>query len=197
MDAFKEFFSDTEVIPQTVQIIPEGRDEVDEELERQKSNSSLEDDWDDALYDVLDNLDKDKKRDQFVRLHYENGTDVLDAVTNEPQNPDKSGLNPKSIQESNEKTPENQIIRNSSLNTVTPRKALEGVRKRLNFSSARPKNFKLATVHMHFIGCEPENQHCAEDDCISMLRCVCQIGSPFAEWADQNAISLNNLKKMN
>lgn len=194
LDAFKEFFSDIETEPQPTVVIPEGRDEVDEEeLERQKSNSSLEDDWDNALYTVLDDLEKVKSREKYVKLCCENGTDVLDAVTNQDQSPDKTSVT--SMQAINEKTPENQIIRDSIVNTVSPRKVLSGVRKKLNFSDVKPKSFKLATVHMHLVGCDPENQHCAEDDCLSMLRCVCQLGPHFAEWADMNAVSLNLLKK--
>lgn len=198
LDAFKEFFSDIESVPQTSKVIPEGRDEVDEEeLQRQKSNSSLEDDWDNALFTVLDDYEKVQTKQNFVkRLSSDGGTDVLDAVTNKGQeNSDKPMLSPGLIQLATEKTPENQIIRGPASSSTSPKIILSGVRKRLNFSETKPQSFKLASVHKHFIGCEPGNQHSAEDDCLSVLRCVCQIGLHFAEWADQNAVSLNLFKK--
>lgn len=214
LPAFQEFFSDTtEVIQPAIPLVPEGRDEVDEEelaiLKTKRSDTSLDDNWDDALCSVLDDIEKvstpnTRTNSPSDAVSCENGKDVLDAITKSNHQASNSGtttpkISPTSMQAVNETTPESQIIRNSSTNSTSgsssARKLLNAARKQLNFGDSKPKNFKLATVHMHMVGCEAENQHCAEADCISMLRCVCQIGPHFAEWADCNAVSVNLFKK--
>lgn len=191
--AFKEFFSEGGPInPMSVPEIPQGVDEVDEEelLKNQDSDTSLDDHWNDALCAVVDDLEKVR-----TNLSCGNGKDVLDAITNEKHQAEGSSSGPttpknslKSMQAINEKTPEDQIIKNSN-------KILNNARKQLNFGSSKPKNFKLSTVYLHLIGCEAENLHCAESDCISMLRCICQMGPHFAQWADYNAVSLSHFNK--
>ena len=162
----------------------------------------MDDDWNDALCSVVDEFDKVKTNENErcgpAILSCENGKDVLDAITNADQQTDCESTgssipksSPKSMQAINEKTPKNQIIRNKNSSS---RKILNAARKKLNFNDSRPKNFKLSTVYVHMIGCEAENLHCAEADCISMLRCVCQMGPHFAEWADYNAVSINLFK---
>ncbi|XP_031787436.1 uncharacterized protein LOC100114369 isoform X1 [Nasonia vitripennis] len=199
--AFKEFFSDAQPANMPpIPVVPIGVDEVDEEeleqLSKQDPNASLDDEWNDSLCSVVDELEKVRTKDSVrTSLSCGNGKDVLDAITNKKQQADgkSSGSttpksSPKSMQAVNEKTPENQIIKNS-------RKTLNGVRKQLNFGNAKPKNFQLSTVYSHMIGCEAKNLHSAEGDCISMLTCVCQMGPHFAQWADYNAVSLNLFKK--
>ena len=205
--AFQEFYSDIPDLPVPPQI-PAGYDEVDEEeLKRRIKlhvNDSLDDNWNEALCSVMDGFD------QFTALEYENkscsvlgkngfdGKDVLDAITNKNHQSgcsEKVLSNQKSIQEINETTPENQIIRASDAKkTESPHTVLNKARKALKFNNSKPKNFKLSTIYFHMLGLEAENQHSAEGDCISMLRCVCQIGSHFSEWADCNAVSMNILK---
>lgn len=209
LPAFKEFFSEVPVSsPLTVQVLPEGRDEVDEEemlkLKSQESDTSLDDQWNEALCAAVDNLDRVQTRENSVGM-LENGKDVLDAMSSDKHQQTASSSSgyttpknsPKrSMQEINEKTPENQIIRTNLPNvTCSPSATLNSVRKQLQLGDGKPKNFKLSTVYLHMIGCEAEDLHCAEGDCITMLRCVCQIGSGFAEWADTNAVSLNFFKK--
>ena len=63
------------------------------------------------------------------------------------------------------------------------------IKKNLKFDK-KLDNFKLATIHKFLLGCDGENFHNAEADCIAMFF-LCQLGHYFAEWADTNAISLN------
>lgn len=187
---FKEFFCDKpneDIVQSSVQNIPLGRDEVDEEETARQELT--EDDWNDALYSTLDKFETIKPED---KRSLDCGKDVLDSISN---NNSDSQLSPKTMQEINEKTPVSQMIGNSVINASCRRKNLNGVRKMLNFDESRPKNFKLSIVYAHMIGCEAENQHSAESDCISVLRCICQIGKSFAEWADYNALSLNLFRK--
>ncbi|XP_058793237.1 uncharacterized protein LOC131665387 isoform X2 [Phymastichus coffea] len=204
LPAFHEFFSDTPVSsPSLVQSFPQGYDEVDEEelveLKSHVSDSSLDDQWNNALCAIVDDFDK-------VQAN-ENSKDVMDYTISDKNGQTTStssdSITPKnspnkSLQAINEKTPENQIIKTTRTRiSSNPRKISQAfsVKKQIEFDNSKPKNFKLSTVYFHMIGCEAENLHCAEADCITMLRCVCQIGPSFADWADMNAISLNHLKK--
>ncbi|XP_014207458.1 uncharacterized protein LOC106638677 [Copidosoma floridanum] len=208
LTAFKEFYSELQSdTPQpTLENIPMGRDEVDEELaalEIKKSRMLISDDnWNDALYSVLDGFEKETSSNRKMTSVSEFGKDVLDSISYKPKDTvrdyvaPKVQLSPKSMQVVNETTPVNQIIKDSAVKaTINPRNILNSVRKQLNFGESKPINYKLCTIYEHIIGCEPQNQHCAEADCISVLSCVCQIGHHFAEWADCNAVSLNLFKR--
>ncbi|KAJ8665161.1 hypothetical protein QAD02_006823 [Eretmocerus hayati] len=193
--AFREFYNKLPTQQPPTPIVQEGIDEVDEE-ELMRLDSDLSKKWNNSLCDMMDNFER-------VGTEQQNGVDVLDAISlSKNQNNASSGAtsskpsSTSSMQIVNERTPENQIVPNSrSVVRINPRASLNNARRSLNFNDTPPRNFKLGTIYMHMIGREAENAHTAEGDCISMLRCVCQIGPNFAEWADQNAISMNHFKR--
>jgi hypothetical protein len=73
-------------------------------------------------------------------------------------------------------------------------------RKQLNFSSkGKPQNtsrsFKLDDVYRFILKRDPVNSHCAENDALNLLECIVALGHSFTEWADENAIQFNSIKK--
>ncbi|KAL7288452.1 hypothetical protein TKK_0017534 [Trichogramma kaykai] len=206
-DAFKEFFTDAPNLPDPP-MVPQGYDEVDEEeMERMNhSNNSIDDNWDGALCMAMDAYELNSPGNMEITRretcsNNSDGKDVLDAITNKSSEANTSNSTPaksntsNNMQELNETTPSNQMIRSSMNSALTPCKKLNNARRVLNYGNTKPKNFKLCSLHKYMTGQEAENQHSAEGDCISMLRCMCQMGIYFAEWADSAAISMNYIKK--
>lgn len=116
--------------------------------------------------------------------------DEVDSV--KKSNDSETTKNPQiSMQAINETTPESQIIQ-AKLESM---KNLVSAREKLKFGYEKPKNFKLSTLYMHLLDKEAKNVHIAEGDCITMMRCVNQLGLHFAESADHHVVSLNLFKK--
>ncbi|KOC67478.1 Three prime repair exonuclease 2 [Habropoda laboriosa] len=101
----------------------------------------------------------------------------------------------KKIQQINEKTPENQIIKLQHSDKNFQNKKGITVRRKLDYTNSKPTNFKLSSVCKHIFGTDPENLHNAEGDCLSMIRCAIQLGNSFVEWADCKAVPLINYNK--
>ncbi|XP_054013235.1 uncharacterized protein LOC128895043 [Hylaeus anthracinus] len=130
-------------------------------------------------------------------------SDALDSVMNSNFNSNnrnescsKSTINTPKIsccnkmQEINEKTPESQIIKLSNKNFQDSTRS--SVKRRLNFTSSCPVNYKLSSVCKHIIGTYPENAHSAEGDCITMIRCAIKLEDYFIKWADRKAMPMIN-----
>lgn len=186
LKAFHEFYADMPEAINPINNVPEaGLDEVDEELENfklNKADSSLDDEWNGVLAQVDDNFDNSLLKSK--------SKDEVDSIlkSNDCKTPKNSYV---CMQAQNEKTPDSQIMREK----LEIKEKFVNARKKLKYGEQKPKNFKLLTLYMHLTGREAENLHSAEGDCISMLRCVNQLGSHFVEWADYNAVSLNLFKK--
>ncbi|XP_016913398.1 uncharacterized protein LOC107998572 [Apis cerana] len=149
----------------------------------------LNDGYDKILSDALDsiiNTNDDNKNDTFLKI--EETTSHSNSISNTPQTNYY-----KKMQELNEKTPKNQIIKiQHSDKNFQDRKRSINARRKLDFTNSRPINFKLTNVCKHIFGAEPENAHSAEGDCLTMIRCAIQLGNFFVDWADSNAIPLIN-----
>lgn len=98
-------------------------------------------------------------------------------------------------QKVNEKTPENQIIRQHEIVHLERPFKKNTPRKRLDFGcDERPDNLKLATIYKYMFGKNFPQQHSAEADCLAMIYCVTNIVDFFLEWSDNNAIPLVSCK---
>ncbi|XP_031370532.1 uncharacterized protein LOC102673353 [Apis dorsata] len=149
----------------------------------------LNDGYDKILSDALDsiiNTNNDNKNDTFLKI--EKTISHSNNISNTPQTNYY-----KKMQELNEKTPKNQIIKiQHSDKNFQDRKRSINARRKLDFTNSRPINFKLTNVCKHIFGTEPENAHSAEGDCLTMIRCAIHLGNFFVDWADSNAIPLIN-----
>jgi hypothetical protein len=208
--AFQEFFNDKVRQQNQIACPNETPDQSSKMFKKDNDEILLDDSWNKVLFSCLDHFDKVQRNEnehalQTSKHNKKNEFNInVDTGFNNNQeiNCFNSSLNEsnslKLLQQINEKTPNNQIIKNSYLHTRNiTYKNLESVKRHLDFNNCMPKNFKLSTVYIHMIGQEARNLHCAEADCIAMLQCVCQMGTYFVEWADHNAISLNLIKKEN
>lgn len=91
-------------------------------------------------------------------------------------------------QKDNEKTPENQIIRQHEIAVKRPFKNYYP-RKRLDFGcEERPVNLQLNTIYKCMFGSNIPQEHSAEAGCLAMIRCVTNIVDFFLEWSDNHAI---------
>lgn len=94
-------------------------------------------------------------------------------------------------QKDNEKTPENQIIRQHEIAHVERPFKKNYPRKRLDFGcEERPVNLKLSTIYKYMFGSNIAQEHSAEADCLAMIHCVTNIVDFFLEWSDNHAIPL-------
>lgn len=154
----------------------------------------LNDGYDKILSDALDSIMK-------THLDDDNNS-AKSIVKNEKIVPNFNGMHStpqtscyKKMQQINEKTPENQIIKLQHTGKNIQNKKGTSARRKLDFTNNRPTNFKLSNVCKHIFGSDPENAHSAEGDCLTMIRCAVQLGSYFVEWADGKAVPLNNCSK--
>ena len=177
-------------------VVEQGHDEVDEEMENCEKefelmrNASFEDCWNDALYTVLDNFEEIAMNRTELKdnSNAENTVDELDSIQKN-KNQETTNSSERSLESIlNYDPPKSQIIKNKQTSPVKNSNPTN-IKKSLKFDN-KPDNFKLATIHKFLLGCDGENFHNAEADCIAMFF-LCQLGHYFAEWADTNAISLN------
>lgn len=101
---------------------------------------------------------------------------------------------PNSRREANEKTPVNKLMRPQDISSSVRRPFKKNLRKKLNFGYERPLNLQLGSIYEYMFGTTPQ-QHSAEADCLTMIRCVTNIAGFFIEWSNNNAIPLVYLKK--
>lgn len=104
----------------------------------------------------------------------------------------QSSKNP--IQETNEKTPKNQIINVKNILVQRPVKK-NNPKKRLNFGCEKPISLKLSAIYEYMFGSNFSCNHSAEADCLAMIRCVINIADFFIDWSDNHAIPLICCKK--
>lgn len=148
------------------------------------ASSLLNDGCDKILCDALDSV-----MSSITDKHNENNQEK-----NQSNPCSSNGLNTpktscyKKMQEMNEKTPENQIIKMQDTNKSLHNRKGSTTRRKLHFKNNQPENYKLQTVCKHILGTDPVNAHTAEGDCLAMIRCAIQLGSYFVEWADYKAI---------
>lgn len=95
------------------------------------------------------------------------------------------------IQEANEKTPKNQIMRNVSAQRPFKK---NNPKKRLNFECEKPISLKLRDIYEYMFDSSFSN-HSAEADCLAMIHCVINIADFFLDWSKNHATPLICCKK--
>ncbi|KZC12749.1 PREDICTED: uncharacterized protein LOC107190834 [Dufourea novaeangliae] len=161
-------------------------------LNTEDINTLLDDGCDKILSDALDNVIRNSFNSNNENKIFGNEDRKSKFYSNSVPNIPQTSCY-KKIQEINEKTPENQIIKFQNSNAkFKNRKNI--TKRRLNFTSNQPSNFKLSSVYKHIIGTDIDNAHSAEGDCLSMIRCAIELGNFFNEWADSYAVPLMNHK---
>lgn len=98
------------------------------------------------------------------------------------------------IQEANEKTPKNQIMKLENVFAQRPIKK-NNPKKKLNFGYEKPISLKLSAIYEYMFGSSFSYNHSAEADCLAMIRCVINIADFFIDWSDNHAIPLICCKK--
>ncbi|XP_024871036.1 uncharacterized protein LOC112454073 [Temnothorax curvispinosus] len=104
----------------------------------------------------------------------------------------QSSNNP--LQETNEKTPKNQIMKLDNVFAQRPFKK-NNSKKRLNFECEKPISLKLNDIYEYMFGLNFSYNHSAEADCLAMIRCVINIADFFLDWSDNHAVPLICCKK--
>lgn len=73
-------------------------------------------------------------------------------------------------------------------------------RRKLPFPSDKSQNvirsYKLHDVYSLLLKREPANIHSAENDALSLLECIVELGQSFIDWVDENAVQFNSIKKV-
>ncbi|KAK9310349.1 hypothetical protein QLX08_000343 [Tetragonisca angustula] len=156
----------------------------------------LNDGYDKVLSDALDSIMNTNFNDynkNNTSPKTEKTIIYSDSLLNTPQT-----SNYKKMQEINEKTPKNQIIKLKQSDKNFQNKKGYTVRRKLDFTNSQPINFKLGSIYKHIFGKTLEGAHSAENDCLTMIRCAIKLGNFFLEWTDCNAVPLiNHTKKGN
>jgi hypothetical protein len=103
----------------------------------------------------------------------------------------------------NEVTPKSYKY-TSNMN-FTPRKhknsssseCFEKSRKTLKFvNPGPPTSFSLVNLHEHLLGCQPEQSHGAEVDCLSLMKTTAALGDEWIDWVKGNCFKFETCKKM-
>ncbi|KMQ90054.1 three prime repair exonuclease 2 [Lasius niger] len=116
--------------------------------------------------------------------------------TNKEYNDDIDVESSKNLrQKANEKTPENQIIRQHEA-VLAERPFKKSPRKKLDFGCERPVSLKLGAIYEYMFGSNFSHEHSAEADCLAMIRCVTNIIDFFLEWSDNHASPLVCCKRI-
>ncbi|KAM0724448.1 Three prime repair exonuclease 2 [Formica fusca] len=117
--------------------------------------------------------------------------------TNKEYNNDIDVESPEDFrQKANEKTPENQVMRQHETVLVERPFKKNNPRKKLDFGCERPVSLKLGAIYEYMFGSNFPHEHSAEADCLAMIRCVTNIVDFFLEWSDNNATPLVCCKKI-
>lgn len=153
----------------------------------------LNDGYDKILSDALDSIMNTNFNDynkNNTSPKTEKTIIYSDNLLNTPQT-----SNYKKMQEINEKTPENQIIKLEHSDKNFQIKKGYSVKRKLDFTNSMPVNFKLGTIYKHIFGKTLEGAHSAENDCLTMIRCAIKLKNFFLEWTDHNAVPLINYSR--
>ena len=103
----------------------------------------------------------------------------------------------------NEVTPKS--VKYTSNMNFTPRKhklsssseCFEKSRKTLKFvNPGAPTSFSLVNLHKHLFGCQPEQSHGAEVDCLSLMKTTAALGDEWIDWVKGNCFKFETCKKM-
>ena len=142
----------------------------------EKYDSLLKDSWDDAVSAALDTVETFPSFDEGIEI-------------DKAENFDKNTKNYSEMQEVNERTPESQLVRSERItNEISHKNYTQQFLK-------KPDNWKLSIIFKHMMGFSADNQHNAEGDCLTLLRCANQIGEYFIEFADENAMPLTTFER--
>ncbi|KAL0102055.1 hypothetical protein PUN28_018536 [Cardiocondyla obscurior] len=115
------------------------------------------------------------------KIEYDNEVEILSSKN--------------SMQETNEKTPEKQIIKLDNIFAKRPIKKYNGKRK-LNYVNNKPPNFKLETIYQSMFNSDIKDKHSAEGDCVAMIQCITEIADFFLNWSSNRAVPLSCCRKM-
>lgn len=118
---------------------------------------------------------------------------INDKKLEEYSNNVHARLSKNPIQEANEKTPKNQIMKSEDVFAQRPFKK-NNPKKRLNFGCSKPINLKLDAIYEYMFGSN-FSHHSAEADCLAMIRCVINIADFFLDWSENHATPLICCKK--
>ncbi|XP_076170456.1 uncharacterized protein LOC143148229 [Ptiloglossa arizonensis] len=144
-------------------------------------NILLNDGLDTILSDALDSV---------MSSNCNNDNKNKSSVSSMPNTPKTSYY--KKIQTINEKTPESQIVKVKHYEKKFYYNKVTSVRRRLDYTTSQPINFKLSSISEHILGIAPKAAHTAEGDCLTMIRCAIELGIFFAEWSDSKAVPMIN-----
>ena len=169
IDVFRNYFSEKRLLK---------RRKLEEEQEKndmlEKYDSFLkEDSWDDAFSAALDKIETCTSFDEGIELDKTEGNKGTFSQ----------------MQSINEKTPESQIIKQEKIINAEPSQIFKPQ------LLEKPKNFRLTNISKHILSSPPVNEHYAEDDCITLLRCANVIGEDFIEFADKHSVPLVSYHK--
>ncbi|XP_029672137.1 uncharacterized protein LOC115240870 isoform X2 [Formica exsecta] len=117
--------------------------------------------------------------------------------TNKEYNNDIDVESPEDFrQKANEKTPENQVMRQHEIVLVERPFKKNNPRKKLDFGCERPVSLKLGAIYEYMFDSNFPHEHSAEADCLAMIRCITNIVDFFLEWSDNNATPLVCCKRI-
>ncbi|XP_029662012.1 uncharacterized protein LOC115234807 isoform X2 [Formica exsecta] len=117
--------------------------------------------------------------------------------TNKEYNNDIDVESPEDFrQKANEKTPENQVMRQHETVLVERPFKKNNPRKKLDFGCERPVSLKLGAIYEYMFDSNFPHEHSAEADCLAMIRCITNIVDFFLEWSDNNATPLVCCKRI-
>lgn len=171
------------------------------DLEPKAIQDLLNDEYNDSLSTLNMDIGMTEKESKIIAttsaaptmLFYDNKctTAVNGKKVEEYDSVNVQSKNP--MQERNEKTPKNQIIKLENVFAQRPVKS--NSKKRLNFGCERPISLKLGAIYEYMFGSNFSYNHSAEADCLAMIRCVINIADFFIDWSANNAIPLTCCKK--
>ena len=152
--------------------------------------------------EIVKEVDLNEER-KMLKMELNAATDLINAGVFETEMIEGT-INEISFSKAeNEVTPKS-VKYNSNMN-FTPRKhklsssseCVEKSRKNLKFvNPGEPTSFSLVNLHKHLFGCQPEQSHGAEVDCLSLMKTTAALGDEWIDWVKGNCFKFETCKKM-
>lgn len=178
---FQDFFKNRDSEPKAVQDLL--NDEYNDSLSTLDMDMMTEKDPKTSIAQTM--LPCDDSYIKIIRLNNTKSEEYINDVDVQ------SSKNP--IQEANEKTPKNQIMKNAFVQQPLKK---NNPKKRLKFGSCeKPISLKLNAIYEYMFDSNILYNHSAEADCLAMMRCVIKIADFFLDWSKNHAIPLICCKK--
>ena len=153
-------------------------------------------------HEIVTEVDLNEEK-KMLKMELNAATDLINAGVFETEMIEGT-INEISLSKAeNEVTPKS--VKYTSNMNFTPRKhklsssseCFEKSRKTLKFvNPGAPTSFSSVNLNEHMLGCQPEQSHGAEVDCLSLMKTTAALVDEWIDWVKANCFKFETCKKM-